>query len=172
MHVYLGILEDISSNSPRNTWILLGFTEVTMSNLPTVIAACDVSVNFFVRYLLALLFQTCQSCRWSCHKIVGRVPNCHCRTHSYLIANTLSSCLSSEITWNRILIPYSGFFPGLKFFGFNLIIFCSFNFCGFQMPINTKIHCKNIRRFYGKITGDQLPVHFPLFFTDARKHFQ
>ena len=23
---------------------------------------------------------------------------------------------------------------------------------------------KNIRRFYGKITGNQLPVHFPLFF--------
>ena len=30
----------------------------------------------------------------------------------------------------------------------------------------------NIRRFYGKITGNQLPVHFPLFFTGARKHFQ
>ena len=31
---------------------------------------------------------------------------------------------------------------------------------------------KNIRRFYGKITGNQLTVHFPLFFTGARKHFQ
>ena len=31
---------------------------------------------------------------------------------------------------------------------------------------------KNIRRCYGKITGNQLPVHFPLFFTCARKHFQ
>ena len=31
---------------------------------------------------------------------------------------------------------------------------------------------KNIRRFYGKVTGNQLPVHFPLFFTGARKHFQ
>ena len=31
---------------------------------------------------------------------------------------------------------------------------------------------KNIRKFYGKITGNQLPVHFPLFFTGARKHFQ
>ena len=31
---------------------------------------------------------------------------------------------------------------------------------------------KNIRRFYGKITDNQLPVHFPLFFTGARKHFQ
>ena len=31
---------------------------------------------------------------------------------------------------------------------------------------------KNFRRFYGKITGNQLPVHFPLFFTGARKHFQ
>ena len=31
---------------------------------------------------------------------------------------------------------------------------------------------KNIRRFYGKITGNQLPVHFPLFLTGARKHFQ
>ena len=31
---------------------------------------------------------------------------------------------------------------------------------------------KNIRRFYGKIAGNQLPVHFPLFFTGARKHFQ
>ena len=31
---------------------------------------------------------------------------------------------------------------------------------------------KFIRRFYGKITCNQLPVHFPLFFTGARKHFQ
>ena len=31
---------------------------------------------------------------------------------------------------------------------------------------------KNIRRFYGIITGNQLPVHFPLFFTGACKHFQ
>ena len=31
---------------------------------------------------------------------------------------------------------------------------------------------KNIRKFYGKITGNQLPVRFPLFFTSARKHFQ
>ena len=31
---------------------------------------------------------------------------------------------------------------------------------------------KNIRRFYGKINGNQLPVHFPLFFTGALKHFQ
>ena len=31
---------------------------------------------------------------------------------------------------------------------------------------------KNIRRFYDKITGNQLPVHFPLFFTGARKRFQ
>ena len=30
---------------------------------------------------------------------------------------------------------------------------------------------KKIRRFYGKITGNQLPVHFPLYFTDARKRF-
>ena len=30
---------------------------------------------------------------------------------------------------------------------------------------------KNTRRFYGKITGNQLQVHFPLFFTDARKSF-
>ena len=25
------------------------------------------------------------------------------------------------------------------------------------------LQCKNIRRFYGKITGNQLPIHFPLF---------
>ena len=41
---------------------------------------------------------------------------------------------------------------------------------------------KDVRRFYGKITGNQLPVHFPfffcfvfsccVFFTGARKHFQ
>ena len=31
---------------------------------------------------------------------------------------------------------------------------------------------KNIRRFYSKITGNQLPVHFSIFFTGARKHFQ
>ena len=35
-----------------------------------------------------------------------------------------------------------------------------------------RIHYKNIRRFYGKITGNQLPVHFPLCFTGIRKHFQ
>ena len=29
---------------------------------------------------------------------------------------------------------------------------------------------KNIRIFYGKITGNQLPVYFP-FYTGARKHF-
>ena len=36
------------------------------------------------------------------------------------------------------------------------------------------MHCKNIRRFCGKITCNQLPVFFPLFFffTGARKHFQ
>ena len=33
-------------------------------------------------------------------------------------------------------------------------------------------HCKTARRFYGKITGNQLPVHFPLLFTGTRKHFQ
>ena len=31
---------------------------------------------------------------------------------------------------------------------------------------------KNIRIFYGKIIGNQLPVHFPLFFTGARNYFQ
>ena len=31
---------------------------------------------------------------------------------------------------------------------------------------------KHLRRFYGQITGNQLPVHFLLFFTGARKHFQ
>ena len=31
---------------------------------------------------------------------------------------------------------------------------------------------KSILRFYGKITGNQLPVHFPLLFTGAHKHFQ
>ena len=31
---------------------------------------------------------------------------------------------------------------------------------------------KKIRRFYGRITGNQMPVRFPLFFTGARKHFQ
>ena len=25
------------------------------------------------------------------------------------------------------------------------------------------VHCKKIRRFYGKIPGNQLPVHIPLF---------
>ena len=34
------------------------------------------------------------------------------------------------------------------------------------------MHCQNIRRFYGKITGNRLPVHFPLLFTGARKNFQ
>ena len=29
------------------------------------------------------------------------------------------------------------------------------------------MHCKNIRRFYVKITGNHLPVHFPLFFVQA-----
>ena len=31
---------------------------------------------------------------------------------------------------------------------------------------------KSICGPYGKITGNQLPVYFPLFFTGARKHFQ
>ena len=35
-----------------------------------------------------------------------------------------------------------------------------------------RIHYKNIHRFYGKITGNQLPIHFPLCFTGIRKHFQ
>ena len=30
----------------------------------------------------------------------------------------------------------------------------------------------NFRRSYGKITDNQLQVHFPLFFTGAREHFQ
>ena len=34
-----------------------------------------------------------------------------------------------------------------------------------------KYTAKNFRRVYGKITGNQLPVHFP-FFTGARKQFQ
>ena len=34
------------------------------------------------------------------------------------------------------------------------------------------IHCKNICRFYGKIIGNQLPVHFPVIFKGARKHLQ
>ena len=44
---------------------------------------------------------------------------------------------------------------------------------GKRIHTGTCVHRKkNIRRFYGKITGNQLPVHFPLFFTGARKHFQ
>ena len=31
---------------------------------------------------------------------------------------------------------------------------------------------QKIRRFYGKVIGNQLPVHFTLFFTAARKYFQ
>ena len=31
----------------------------------------------------------------------------------------------------------------------------------FKAPVRP--HCKNIRRFYGKITGNQLPVYFLLF---------
>ena len=42
-----------------------------------------------------------------------------------------------------------------------------------KIEMNAKtVHCKNIRMFYGKIIGNQLPVHFPSFFTGARKHFQ
>ena len=33
------------------------------------------------------------------------------------------------------------------------------------------MHCKNVRIFYGKITGNRLPVHFPLFFTGAQETF-
>ena len=39
------------------------------------------------------------------------------------------------------------------------------------LPVQTQLftifsgmHCEDIHRFYGKITGNQLPVHFPLFF--------
>ena len=41
----------------------------------------------------------------------------------------------------------------------------------FYSPALKKCTVKNIRRFYDKITGNQLPVHFPLFFTGACKHF-
>ena len=45
------------------------------------------------------------------------------------------------------------------------------------VPILLQPTAKNIGRFYGKITGNQLPVHFScffffFFFTGARKHFQ
>ena len=39
-------------------------------------------------------------------------------------------------------------------------------------PKDKRCTVKKIRRFYGKVTGNQLPVHFHLFLTDARKHFQ
>ena len=44
--------------------------------------------------------------------------------------------------------------------------------CPEAVDIQISFTVKNIRRFYGKITGNQLPVHFPLFFTGAREHFQ
>ena len=53
---------------------------------------------------------------------------------------------------NRKKVP-TGFFPGVR-------------------KAEERLHCKNIRRFYGKISGNQLSVHFPLFFAGARKHFQ
>ena len=31
------------------------------------------------------------------------------------------------------------------------------------------LHCKNIRRIYGRITGNQLPGHVPLFLRDPVK---
>ena len=44
------------------------------------------------------------------------------------------------------------------------------------LQVSQNMHCKKKktkkkRRFYGKIIGNQLPVHAP-FFTGARKHFQ
>ena len=51
---------------------------------------------------------------------------------------------------------------------------CSYTICIAWLYLlnNSKTAAKNIRRLYGKITGNQLPVHFPLFFKGARKHFQ
>ena len=31
------------------------------------------------------------------------------------------------------------------------------------------VHCKNIRRIYGRIAGNQMPGHVPLFFMGTRK---
>ena len=36
-----------------------------------------------------------------------------------------------------------------------------------SVDCGTRHTVKNIRRFYGKITGNQLPVLFPLFFLQA-----
>ena len=49
-----------------------------------------------------------------------------------------------------------------------------FSFPSSSLWQTVDIHCKNIRRLLSiiKITGNQLPVYFPLFFTGARKHFQ
>ena len=33
-----------------------------------------------------------------------------------------------------------------------------------------KTHCTNIRRFYGKMIGNQMPVHFLLFFTGCKRY--
>ena len=41
-----------------------------------------------------------------------------------------------------------------------------------EAEIEIKVGFCHIRRFYGKITGNRLPVHFALSFAGARKHFQ
>ena len=54
----------------------------------------------------------------------------------------------------------------------------SFKVCGYTFVLTpflqskVSLHCKNIRRFYGKITGNQLSVHFPLFLQASVKHLQ
>ena len=45
-------------------------------------------------------------------------------------------------------------------------------FCKIKKSLVMSYTVKNIRGFNGKITGNQLPVHFPLFFTGAHEHFQ
>ena len=39
----------------------------------------------------------------------------------------------------------------------------SYQFFSIFEKLEVYPHCKNIRRSYSKITGNQLPVHFPLF---------
>ena len=52
----------------------------------------------------------------------------------------------------------------LNFINFqSLAKYFNFNPIALRTAKTLKMHCKNIRRFYGKIIGNQLPVHFPFF---------
>ena len=52
---------------------------------------------------------------------------------------------------------------GVKIFGIGLFWLAVLGLIALSSPREREYTVKNIRRFYGKISGNLLPVHFPLF---------